>query len=91
MLAYLFESTSSGSTQLCWFLVAASHGGVLGHLLLGHLTHLPRPLLTPLGRGVALSDVLTLLILNSLATHNVIFNLQRNKIVFYTTGTKKIF
>ena len=76
MFSHLFESASSRSTELGWFLVASRHGGVLGHLLLGHLAHLPWPLLTPLGGGVAFSHILALLILNSLTAHHVIFNLQ---------------
>ena len=75
----LSPSTISWSTQFCWFLVAPGHGCVLGHRLglLGAL--LSRPLLALLGCLVSLSDVLALLLLNSLATNYVVLDLVSRK------------
>ena len=82
----LDPATSWRTAELDWLRIAASHGGVLGGHLLRHLALLPRPVLAPLGGGVALRHVHALHIINSLAVHNIIFNLE-----LFASRTKKIF
>merc|ERR1719210_1697422 len=76
LLRALLEATASRGTQFPGLLGAGSDGGVLLHLLLGHVAHLLGPLGAVGGGGVTRGVVLALLFHNGFTFDNIVLDVM---------------